>query len=248
MPTTRSPSPEAPASDQTLIIVSHGSPSDPEPQETFIRNLADGVSRALGRPVRGATLAKPGALEAAVAGVATPVVVPHFMSDGWFVSVNLPKRLRAAGLDDWHMCTPLGLMAGLPELAIDVLGQQMEDRNLGKGHTSLVLAAHGSPSDPRPARATQAFADTLAASGIFNEVRVGYVDETPGLAEAAMVTGPALVLPFFAARAGHVLMDVPEALDEAGFSGPVLDPIGIWPSIPQLIADRAAATDRVYAA
>ncbi|MBT8455392.1 MAG: cobalamin biosynthesis protein CbiX [Alphaproteobacteria bacterium] len=248
MSTTRSPSHAAPATERALVLISHGSPSDPDPQEAFIRSLADEVSRITGITVRGATLAAEGALGAAVSGLSAPVIFPHFMSDGWFVSVNLPKRLRAAGLVDWQMCAPLGLTRGLAEMAAEELRAKMAEHALPIGETTLVLAAHGSPSDPRPARATQSFADALASGGFFADVRVGYVDEAPALAEAATVKGPAIVLPFFAARAGHVLMDVPDALDEAGFEGPVLEPIGTWAGIPRLIAQSVLSIDRVDAA
>ena len=78
----------------------------------------------------------------------------------------------------------------------------------------------------------------LRAAQDFKAVRTGYVDEAPSIEEAASVEGPALVLPFFAARAGHVLMDLPEGLEAAGFDGLVLPPIGTWDEIPQLIAQH----------
>ncbi|MDT8346035.1 MAG: CbiX/SirB N-terminal domain-containing protein, partial [Thermohalobaculum sp.] len=50
------------------------------------------------------------------------------------------------------------------------------------------------------------------------------------------IDGPALCLPLFAGRAGHVEDDLPAALAEARFSGPTLAPIGTDPEIPALIA------------
>ncbi|MDT8345494.1 MAG: cobalamin biosynthesis protein CbiX, partial [Thermohalobaculum sp.] len=60
--------------------------------------------------VRGATLAAPGALAAALAGLGgAPVLVyPHFMSDGWFVSDELPRRLAGAGGAGAEVLAPLG--------------------------------------------------------------------------------------------------------------------------------------------
>jgi sirohydrochlorin ferrochelatase len=53
----------------------------------------------------------------------------------------------------------------------------------------------------------------------------------------AKTFGPgALCLPFFAARGGHVIDDLPEALAEAGFSGRLLDPVGLDSRVPGLIA------------
>ncbi|WP_338547850.1 CbiX/SirB N-terminal domain-containing protein [Roseovarius phycicola] len=219
-----------------LLVVSHGSPSDPEPQERFVRRLATRVGARTGADVRGTTLAKPGALEAAVSGFRAPMVFPQFMTDGWFVSTNLQNRLAKAGLTAWTTLTPLGLNANLPDLALRRVRAEISTLGVPEQDTTLVVAAHGSPSDPRPARATEAFVSALKADGAFHNVRVGYVDENPSLEEAASVDGPAIVLPFFAARAGHILEDLPEALDAAGFTGPVLPPIGAWDEIPFLIA------------
>ena len=217
------------------LIVSHGSPSDPEPQERFIRRLAERVAARTGLDVRGATLAKAGALEAAVAGLETAWVFPHFMADGWFVSTNLQNRLKQSGLADWTTLTPLGLSEALPDLAARRLEAVLDEQGLSRGETTLVVAAHGSPSNPRPAEVTRAFAAQMQETGLFAETRTGFVDEDPSIEEAATVSGPAIVLPFFAARAGHVLMDMPEALEAARFDGPVLPPIGTWDAIPLLI-------------
>lgn len=201
-----------------------------------MQELATAVSEAGGVPVRGATLAKAGALEAAVKDMSAPVIFPHFMSDGWFVSDNLQNRLATAGVENWSTATPLGMLPGLPSVALSRLRAEMAARGLPEGRTTLIVAAHGSPSDPRPARATKAFADALRQAGIFADIQTGYVDEAPALSDAARVSGPAILLPFFAARAGHVLLDLPEAIETAGFSGTTLPPIGTWAEIPGLIA------------
>lgn len=224
------------ASTREMLIVSHGSPSDPEPQERFIKRLAERVGGRTGARVVGATLAKPGALDAAVVGLARPLIFPHFMADGWFVSSYLQKRLAETGLASWTTLAPLGLSGALPALANRRLAAEMGEAGLPVGRTTLVVAAHGSPSNPRPAEVTRRFAETLAASGLFGAVRVGFVDEQPSLDEAASVEGPAVLLPFFAARAGHVLTDLPEALHRAKFDGLILPPIGTWDAIPLLVS------------
>jgi sirohydrochlorin ferrochelatase len=37
-------------------------------------------------------------------------------------------------------------------------------------------------------------------------------------------------------QAGHVDDDIPEALQQAGFRGPLLPPLGAHPVVPELIA------------
>ena len=82
----------------------------------------------------------------------------------------------------------------------------------------------------------------------FDRVITGYVEEAPFLQDVAGdIDGPALCLPLFALSAGHVTGDVPEALEAAGFDGPLLPPIGAVPQVPALIA-RAVRRQGVSAA
>ena len=51
----------------------------------------------------------------------------------------------------------------------------------------------------------------------------------------------ALCLPLFVARWGHVLTDLPEAAETAGFRGAMLPPLGTDAGVPALIARTLAA-------
>lgn len=221
------------------LIVSHGAPSSPAGQEAWLAGVAaEAAAKLPGWQVHSATLADPEALPR-VAGMLAgrPVAVfPQFMSDGWFVSTHLPARLAEAGIAASTICTPLGMLPGLADLCLRRARAAALAAGLVPADAQLLVAAHGSPSDPRPARATRLVAEAIAVSAVFRGVRLGFVDEAPEIAEAARLDGPALCLPFFAAKAGHVTGDLPEALAEAAFSGPVLEPIGTDPEVPALIA------------
>jgi hypothetical protein len=99
-----------------------------------------------------------------------------------------------------------------------------------------IYAAHGSPSSSRPAQSAARIKDEIIGLGEFADVRLGFVDETPSIAEVAVCAAPAICLPLlFATRAGHVQFDVPAALTEAGLTRPLLTPLGDGREIP---ADR----------
>lgn len=223
------------------VIVSHGQPSEPEIGEAEIRTLAEAiVPFAPDWDVRGATLAGPGALEAALAGAPDDLVVyPMFMADGWFTQDELPRRLGDAPA---RRLPPFGLDPALPGFAADWLKAEIASRGWSPATTRLFVAAHGSGRSKRPAEVTRAFAAALGAHLPLAETRCGFVEEEPYLADMARDLGQtSICLPFFAARRGHVLDDLPEALDEVGFAGIRLDPVGLHPGIPAFIARRLQA-------
>lgn len=219
-----------------VVIVSHGQPSDPATGEAEITDLAARVAaHAPHLQVRAATLASPGALEAACADTA-PLIYPFFMSDGWFTQINLPKRLQGVA---HRQLPPFGLDPDLPRFTAHWLAGQIDQQGWQPQDTRLFLAAHGSGRSPRPAQATQDFAQALAAILPLAEIRCGFVEEPPFLQEAAQDMGDqALCLPFFALKRGHVLEDLPEALKAANFTGLRLEPFGLHPDLPAFLAKR----------
>lgn len=224
------------------LIVAHGSPSAPEGPQTVLHGLAS-ATRALlpgGWTVRGATLAPPGAMAAALRGLppgGRPLVYPHFMADGWFSGEELPRRLREDGAEGFEILPAFGLDPAVHRLCLRRAVEALRAEGHAPGEAALLLAAHGSPSDPRPAAAARAAARFIAASGDFREVRTGFIEETPFLDEAARMAAPAICLPFFAGHAGHVETDLPAALARAGFPGPLLAPVGTDREVPGIIAD-----------
>lgn len=220
------------------LIIAHGAPADPEPQEAALKALAVRVAFHLpGWQVQGATLAAPQALEAALArAVAPPLIYPFFMAQGWFTGREVPRRLAAAGAGGLRQLDPFGVDPDLPALVARVAQEGARGAGLDPATSTLLLAAHGSKVSRRSADSTHAMADRMRAQSGFARVAVGFVEEPPFLAEAARGLGPAVCLPFFALRAGHVAGDVPAALAQAGFDGVVLEEIGAHPQTAALIA------------
>jgi sirohydrochlorin ferrochelatase len=230
------------------LIVTHGQPSAPARPEADLAALAAEVAGRLPQHrVASATLAGDGTLARALASLAPgPVdVFPLFMADGWFVATHLPRRIAAAWDGPVRLLAPFGLDPAIADLALSAALEGAAAAGVAPERTHLLLAAHGSPSDPRPAAAARRTADRVAAAGRFRAVSCGFVDEAPYLAHAGRVDAPALCLPFFAAANGHVNDDLPEALGAAAFPGPILPPLGLRPEVPGMIAaalERAAHT------
>ena len=222
------------------VIVAHGFPSDPEPQDRALKALAASVAALRkGWTVRGATLALPGSLESALAGLDAPLVYPFFMAEGYFTGQVLPERLAKAA-PAARLLPPFGSDPALVALAIRCALEGARDAGLDPRNSALLLAAHGSKVSASSRNTALAMARLLAAKTPFRRVSAGFIEEKPFLSAAARGLGPAICLPFFALRAGHVEDDVPRALAEAGFRGPVLPAIGEQAAVPRLIANALA--------
>lgn len=210
------------------ILVAHGSPAEPFPQEAAMKALAVRVAMWLpGWRIRGATLAQEGALEAAIAQLSAPLIYPFFMAEGWFTRTNLPRRLAAAGCKDLVQLAPFGT-----DPALITLMANAARKAAAKG---LLIAAHGSKVSKTSSHTTYAMVQSLEELG-FSPVRAGFVEEAPFLADVAREMPQAACLPFFALRAGHVIQDIPEALAAANFHSKALPPIGEEARVAQLIA------------
>lgn len=223
------------------VLVAHGAPSDPEPQEEAIRALAAEVGALLpGARILGATLAKPGALEAALGACAAPSVYPFFMAQGWFTGTVVPREMEKAGRPGARVLTPFGTDPGITDLVLRAALDGARAAGIVPGDATLFLAAHGSAVSRGSASATADLVRRLAA-GPFARVVSGFVEEAPYLVDTARaIEGPALCLPLFALTAGHVEDDIPQALAEANFGGPLLPAVGAHPGTPAMIAAAIA--------
>lgn len=218
---------------QPIIIVAHGSPSDPEPQERAVAALAARVGALMpGTTVGSATLAAPGRLEREQARLPGALLYPFFMARGFFTDTVMPKRAP----DLSRHLAPFGSAPHLPGVVADHLRAVMRETGWMPGDTALLLAAHGSAHGRGNATAARQFGARLMAMIAFRGLRVGLLEETPALEHEARDLGQAICLPWFALQSGHMNEDVPEALTNAGFTGPVLPPFIAWAETPRVIA------------
>lgn len=219
----------------SALLVAHGSPSDPAPQEAALQGLAAKVQSHLpGWTVRGATLAAPGAFEAALDGLDRPLIYPFFMAQGYFTKRVLAPRTKALGLTQ---LPPFGVEPALADCAEAQLRVTLEAQGWQAQDTALLMAAHGSAVSRTSAQSTHAMEAELARRLPFRTTRSGFIEEPPHVADQARDLGQAICLCFFAINAGHMLEDMPQALSQAGFTGPVLPAMIDWNSVPALIAD-----------
>lgn len=218
------------------LIVAHGQPSNPEPPERWLASFAAQVNRFLPEwDIRSATIAKPEALESQSLEMdANGLVFPMFMADGWFVGRVLPRRLKGRNL---RILPPLGFHPDLPDLAAALVQDHLTAQGWSESETHLLLAGHGSAKGDKAALSTRNFAESLSHRLPEIDIIQGLIEESPFIFDAARDLGEtAICLPFFALEGGHCKEDIPEALDNAGYTGLRLPPLGHAEMLPQLVA------------
>lgn len=219
---------------RNAIIIALGQPSDPLPHDATMQAMAGKVADLLPDwTVRGATLESQGSV--AAEGLNRPLVYPLFLANGYFMASVLPKRL-ARLVPGATILPPFGADPALPNLVAGTLLDAAQSAGYDVSKTSLLLAAHGSEMFPASRLATQQLVSDVASRTKFRNVIAGFIEEQPLIEEAALGLGQAICLPLFALNAGHAAVDVPAALNKAGFSGITLPPIGMHAHVPGLIA------------
>lgn len=224
------------------LIIAHGWPSAPDRAEDDMARLAGQVARALPDwRVGSATLAAPGSLEAALDGLANPLIFPFFIAYGWFTRVELPRRLTLAHKPDLHRLPAFGTLPEARDLALAQVRTALAERGLAPAETSLLIAAHGSGRSPHPAAVALEYRKLIEESLPLKAVRVGFIEQHPEIDLVAEdMPAQSLCLPLFVAHWGHVESDVPAALERAGFTGEMLPALGQAQGTAQVIAATIA--------
>jgi len=204
----------------SLLLVTHGIRGGPGAAADLARALeATGCFRA----VRvGCHKALPDMAEALDLLPPGPVIAaPLLMAEGWIfnaISRRLADHPRAVEVS---LAPAVGTHPDLWRL-VEARALALCDRHAWAPETTtLLLAGHGTPRHAGAAATTRAVATSIAARGTFADVRAGFLDESPELADVAagLGSGPCVAVGFFVDNGPHGRDDVAEAL--AAAPGPV---------------------------
>lgn len=227
-----------------IVLIAFGSLSDPAPHQAGLERMAEKVADVLpGWTVRGATIGSEGAIARAFEGLSPDAAVfPALMSDGWILRRVLADALKAAGRGEAPVLKPLGLLPAFHEICAQMIRTALHEHGLSAPETTVVLAAHGSARGPRPAACARMLCTELERLTGVRAVTPGYLEEAPFLADALRdAPKPAICLPCFVVNAWHAANDVPEAVRDSGFTGPLLPAAGTEAGVPAVIAAEIAA-------
>jgi sirohydrochlorin ferrochelatase len=208
---------QAPVS--ALMIVAHGDGGEAR-LNSNVQHLRDQLAKAIDLPVVYGLLKEPetfaGAREClGTSAEGTVLVMPLFMSDGYFVRVKLPQVLAANGFHSVDRMTPFGLMEDL----VDLLEHRLKSlASMAGGREArdmrILMVAHGSRSgEPASRLRAESVAATLGARGL-GHIHLAFIEEPPSVAAQLEAIDPEIVIGFFASEGTHALNDVKELVDE----------------------------------
>lgn len=181
------------------------------------------------------------------------VVVPVFISNGYFTKTVIPREMRLDG--------PLTVRDGqrirytAPVGADSTLANVVVERALEAGATAADVVAvlgHGTRRESESEKNVYAIADSVRAKGKFAEAGAIFLDQEPGMLDLLEIFAATtvVVVPLFIADGWHVGQTIPAdlALDGAetrkgGRTVRYTPPVGTHPMVADVIA-RLAADDR----
>lgn len=178
------------------------------------------------------------------------VVVPLFVSDGYFVGTRLPECVE-------NTC-PAGVAVeyadpvGTHEWMTDVIMRRALSTAGSRSETvGIALFGHGSEYSSRNRETVRKHARRIRNRGKFAEVRSYFVEEEPTGDEvpAEFSVPEVVVIPVFVASGTHVREDIPEQVGFSGRGGTVggteityAKPVGTDLLVAGIIFERAVAT------
>lgn len=177
------------------------------------------------------------------------VVVPVFISNGYFTRTVIPREMRLDGpvtVRDGQRISYTGPVGSDPSLADVII-----ERAIEAGATpqdAIAVLGHGTRRDSESERNVVAMADYVRASGRFAQSKAVFLDQEPGILDLLeILTAPTVVVvPFFIADGWHVGQTIPAdlALDGAetrkgGRTVRYTRPVGTHPSVADVIAGLA---------
>lgn len=229
-----------PPNSPALVLCAHGA-----------RGVAGAAARHAGALRRGGHFARVEAcalygeprLEAVLGAIAVgPVtVLPFMMAEGYTLE-RLAERL-ATCRPDARLIGALGAQRGMADILVARALKGCRAHERDPGDTALLLVGHGTTRNAASAATARRHAAVIRERGLFAEVALAFLDESPSVAEAvAELASPFIAAVGFLTDAGtHGAGDVARLLAETGRPGVYFGPIGPDPALLPLIVAQARA-------
>ena len=266
-----------PKPDSALVIVGHGSTTNPDSSAPTLALIEEISKRGLFCEVVSCFWKEEPSMRDVLYAVESSevYVVPNFISEGYFTQKIIPREMELNGSATHRggqvikYCEPVGNHERMTDLLLKRAAEVAP--GVPTAETSLLIVGHGTGLNDNSAVAAKREVAKIKALGIYGEVLSTYMEEPPLIAEWDQITKcpNVVVVPFFISDGLHSFQDIPVLLgieSEVGAAAsqrevfrhnPHLvrgrslfyaNAIGTEPGFAQMILDQVAAFDRTAAA
>jgi sirohydrochlorin cobaltochelatase len=207
-----------------LLIVAHGSTVNPDSSAPTLAHAAEIRRRKIFAQVECAFWKEEPSLRDALflfdpESIREVVVVPNFISEGYFTQTVVPRELELNGRltkrangQVWEYCRPVGSHPKMTDLLLKRARQIAP--GVPEAETSLLIVAHGTDLNENSAVAAKREAEKIRALGKYAAVLNVYMEEQPLVSDWRKLTKiqNVIVVPFFISDGLHSYEDIPVLL------------------------------------
>lgn len=204
----------------TLIIVGHGSTENPDSSEPTHEHADVIRSRNIFREVRCAFWKEEPSLREVLYGIESNsiIVVPHFISEGYFTQKVIPRELELTGRitqrenKTIYYANPVGTHSLMTQ-ALLRRAQEVAP-NIPPDQTTLVIAGHGTALNENSAKAAKDQVAIIQKMKQYAEILSAYMEEPPLISDWDRLASQqhVVVVPFFISDGLHSYQDIPVLL------------------------------------
>ena len=206
--------------DTTLIIVGHGSTENPDSSEPTHEHADTIRQRGIFDEVRCAFWKEEPSLRVVLYGIKsdTVIVVPNFISEGYFTQKVIPRELELNGSITHRSFQKIFYAdpVGIHPLMTQALLQRAQETapNVPTDQTTLFIVGHGTALNENSAKAAKDQVALIRNMNRYAEVLPAYMEEAPLISDWDRLSTQqhVVVVPFFISDGLHSYQDIPVLL------------------------------------
>ncbi|OHE78790.1 MAG: cobalamin biosynthesis protein CbiX [Verrucomicrobia bacterium RIFCSPHIGHO2_12_FULL_41_10] len=202
---------------QSLIIVGHGSTTNPDSSEPTHLHADRIRSMKIFDEVRCAFWKEEPSLREVLHGITSPeiIIVPNFISEGYFTQKVIPRELALEGKitqrgqQTIYYCDPVGSHSSMTAVILKRAHETAPE--IDPAQTTLFIVGHGTQLNENSAKAAKDQVVKIAGMNFYGEVLSTYMEEAPLISDwHTMATKEnVVVVPFFISDGLHSYQDIP---------------------------------------
>ncbi len=234
------------ALESTLIIVGHGSTTNPDSSEPTHVHADSLRARNIFKEIRCAFWKEEPSLREILYGITsrTVFIVPNFISEGYFTQKVLPRELELTGPitqrgeQTLYYCDPVGSHPSMTQVILKSARETAPE--VAPAETSLFIVGHGTSLNENSAKAAKDQVALIRSMNLYGEVHPAYMEEAPLISDWATIATQknVVVVPFFISDGLHSYQDIPLLLGIEKTIGPAASQAEVFRRNPYHLRDK----------